>query len=283
MHGTVMGGGLEIALACHYRVAAPARDSRARSDARHHSGCRRNPADAAAHRRGAGAGVILSAQTGRRAQGAMRWASSTQMIEGDLRAGAIDYARSLIAAARGRGAPARCSVDRGNRHGRDLRALTAAGAQAVSESQRRPDRHRSRPQGDAVLLRGRPGVRNRRWSTRASRRSSRAVRCTCSSPNAKPAECPGLRDGCAAAADQVGRRHRCGHDGRRHCDLFRQCRHPRDDAGRERSALERGLANVDAHLSIHGEARPPHGGGQGAAHGADPQARSTTAICATLT
>jgi 3-hydroxyacyl-CoA dehydrogenase len=24
MHGTVLGGGLEIALACHYRVASPA-------------------------------------------------------------------------------------------------------------------------------------------------------------------------------------------------------------------------------------------------------------------
>ena len=30
MHGTVMGGGLEISLACHYRVAVPTARSRCR-------------------------------------------------------------------------------------------------------------------------------------------------------------------------------------------------------------------------------------------------------------
>ena len=48
MHGTVLGGGLEIALACHYRVAAAVRALRlSGSHARHHSGRRRHPAPAA--------------------------------------------------------------------------------------------------------------------------------------------------------------------------------------------------------------------------------------------
>ena len=56
MHGTVMGGGLEIALACHYRIAAPStRFGIARGHARHHSGRRRHAAHAAADRRRADA------------------------------------------------------------------------------------------------------------------------------------------------------------------------------------------------------------------------------------
>ena len=56
LHGTALGGGLEIALGCHYRIAAPSHPARpARNQARPHSRRRRHPTAAAAHRHGQGA------------------------------------------------------------------------------------------------------------------------------------------------------------------------------------------------------------------------------------
>ena len=96
MHGTVLGGGLEIGLACHYRVAA--------SGARFGmpevtlgiipgaGGTQRMPRLIGAER---ALDLILSAKPVDAKQ-AQSLGFIDAVIEGDLRAGAIDYARSLI-------------------------------------------------------------------------------------------------------------------------------------------------------------------------------------------
>ena len=102
MHGTVLGGGLEIALACHYRVAAPT----ARFGFPEVTlgiipgagGTQRLPrligADKALE-------LILSARPVA-AGTAVEYGFVDALIEGDLRAGAIAHVRSLLA--RGEGA-----------------------------------------------------------------------------------------------------------------------------------------------------------------------------------
>ena len=101
MHGTVLGGGLEIALACHYRVAAP--------------GTRFGlpevtlgiiPGAGGTQRLPRLIGVentlelILSARPVDAQQG-IKWGFLDAVIEGDLLAGAIAYARSLVSQGRG--------------------------------------------------------------------------------------------------------------------------------------------------------------------------------------
>jgi 3-hydroxyacyl-CoA dehydrogenase len=101
MHGTVMGGGLEIALACHYRVAAPS----ARFGMPEVTlgiipgagGTQRMPRliglDHALE-------LILSARPIDAAK-AQALGFIDAIIEGDLRAGAIQYTRSLLASGKG--------------------------------------------------------------------------------------------------------------------------------------------------------------------------------------
>jgi 3-hydroxyacyl-CoA dehydrogenase len=95
MHGTVMGGGLEIALACHYRVAAPG----ARFGLPEVTlgiipgagGTQRLP-------RLIGVEKTLELVIGARpvdARQALEMGFVDRLIEGDLRAGAIAYARTL--------------------------------------------------------------------------------------------------------------------------------------------------------------------------------------------
>ena len=101
MHGTVMGGGLEIALACHYRVAVPS----ARFGMPEVTlgiipgagGTQRMPRliglDHALE-------LILSARPVDAAK-ARELGFIDAIIDGDLRAGAIQYTRSLLAAGKG--------------------------------------------------------------------------------------------------------------------------------------------------------------------------------------
>jgi 3-hydroxyacyl-CoA dehydrogenase len=101
MHGTVMGGGLEIALACHYRIAAPgtkfALPEVTLGIIPGAGGTQRLPRLIGAER---ALDFILSAKPVT-AQQAVDLGFLDATVEGELRGGAIEYARSLLAAGRG--------------------------------------------------------------------------------------------------------------------------------------------------------------------------------------
>jgi 3-hydroxyacyl-CoA dehydrogenase len=111
MHGTVMGGGLEIALACHYRVASP----RTRFGMPEVTlgiipgagGTQRMPRLIGAER---ALDLILSAKPVD-AEQAQALGFLDAVIEGDLRSGAIAYARSLLAEGKGPRRTGAMSVD----------------------------------------------------------------------------------------------------------------------------------------------------------------------------
>jgi 3-hydroxyacyl-CoA dehydrogenase len=101
MHGTVMGGGLEIALACHYRIAAPATrfamPEVTLGIIPGAGGTQRLPRLIGAER---ALDFILSAKPVGAAQ-AKEMGFIDEVVEGDLRTAAIHYARSLLAARKG--------------------------------------------------------------------------------------------------------------------------------------------------------------------------------------
>ncbi|HEU5133816.1 MAG TPA: 3-hydroxyacyl-CoA dehydrogenase NAD-binding domain-containing protein [Steroidobacteraceae bacterium] len=101
MHGTVMGGGLELALACHYRVAAAttrfAMPEVTLGIIPGAGGTQRMPRLAGAQR---ALEFILSAKPVGTPQ-AREMGFLDDVIDGDLRAGAANYARSLLAAGKG--------------------------------------------------------------------------------------------------------------------------------------------------------------------------------------
>jgi len=111
MHGTVMGGGLEIALASHYRVAAPttkfALPEVTLGIIPGAGGTQRLPRLIGAER---ALDFILSAKPISALQ-AKDLGFLDEVIEGDLRAGAISYARSLLAAGKGPRRTGEMSVD----------------------------------------------------------------------------------------------------------------------------------------------------------------------------
>jgi 3-hydroxyacyl-CoA dehydrogenase len=101
MHGTVLGGGLEIALACHYRIAEP----RTRFGFPEVTlgiipgagGTQRLPRLIGAER---SLELILGARPVD-TRTALEHGFLDAVIEGDLRAGAVDYARRLLAEGKG--------------------------------------------------------------------------------------------------------------------------------------------------------------------------------------
>jgi 3-hydroxyacyl-CoA dehydrogenase len=101
MHGTVMGGGLEIALACHYRVAAAgtrfALPEVTLGIIPGAGGTQRLPRLIGAER---ALELILSAKPVDTAR-AKEIGILDEEIAGDMRAGAVAYARALLAAGRG--------------------------------------------------------------------------------------------------------------------------------------------------------------------------------------
>jgi 3-hydroxyacyl-CoA dehydrogenase len=111
MHGTVMGGGLEIALACHYRVAAPttrfALPEVTLGIIPGAGGTQRLPRLIGAAQ---ALDFILSAKPVD-AQRAKELGFLDQLIEGDLKSGAVAYARSVLAGGKGPRRTGEMSVD----------------------------------------------------------------------------------------------------------------------------------------------------------------------------
>jgi 3-hydroxyacyl-CoA dehydrogenase len=111
MHGTVMGGGLEIALACHYRIAAPATrfalPEVTLGIIPGAGGTQRLPRLIGAER---ALDFILSAKP-IGAQQAKELGFLDQTIDGDLRKGAVDFARSLVSGGKGPRRTGEMSVD----------------------------------------------------------------------------------------------------------------------------------------------------------------------------
>ena len=111
MHGTVMGGGLEIALACHYRIASPttrfALPEVTLGIIPGAGGSQRLPRLIGAER---ALDFILSARPVS-AQQAMELGFLDQTIDGDLKSSAVAYARRLLAECKGPRRTGDMSVD----------------------------------------------------------------------------------------------------------------------------------------------------------------------------
>ena len=187
IHGNALGGGLELAMACHYRVAVAERQGRsAGSAAGHHPGRRRHAAAAAAVRAAAGARDVHRRQA-------------------DLRGRALHGRhhrrdrRRRPARGRHRVRQARARRGRAPRKTRDLRTRSAIARPASPPARRRgrpgrPRAARAPPFAavDAIEAAmtldfdagSRAGARALR-RLRASR-PSRGRCATCSSPSAKP-------------------------------------------------------------------------------------------------
>jgi len=178
MHGTVMGGGLEIALACHYRVAAPGTrfgfPEVTLGIIPGAGGTQRMPRLIGVEKT---LELILTARpvdtTQARALGFV-----DAEIEGDLHAAAVAYARQLAAAGKGPRRTGSMSVDPST-------ATDTIIAQAMAQAEK------LYPNRTAAPCRSRRASSTRlRWSTKPRKPTSREAPCTPSSQSARPGASP---------------------------------------------------------------------------------------------
>ena len=93
IHGTAFGGGLEVAMACHYRVAVPqAQVGQPEGEARHHSRWRRARSACRAWRASRRRSRCARPASPVSAKDALAAGIVDELIEGDLRSGAIAFA-----------------------------------------------------------------------------------------------------------------------------------------------------------------------------------------------
>ena len=224
--GFALGGGLELALACHYRVAVEkTRAGAARGEARHPAGLGRHAAPAAHHPRARGR---AHDDPGRSDFGAAREGAGPGRRDRGRRP-ARGRARLREKARRGGQGPAthpRPAAQGGRRPEGRARGGARAGRE---ERERQPGARRDRQ------VQSRP--RSRCRSTRAARSSASAsntssTRCESKAlrhmffAERQTSKIPDVPEDTPVRDIKQGRRRRRRHHGRRHRDELRQRRHP---------------------------------------------------------
>ena len=240
VHGTPLGGGLELTLGCHFRVAA--------------AGTRLGlPEIKLGLIPGAGGTQRLPRLVGIEkalpmilsgdpipAKDALAAGLVDEIIEGDLVAGAVAFARKVLAEkrplhARARTARTSSRTIRANpakfdeivaQHAKKTRGLhaPAAAIEAIKLTLDTPIDEAQKKERDAVHE-----ARRRRSVEGAAPHLLR---------RARGRQGPGHRQGRAAARDQARRGDRRRHHGRRHLDELRQCRHSGDDHREQRGRAQ---------------------------------------------
>src|ERR1700728_2697727 len=220
LHGTSLGGGLEFALACHYRVAAAA----ARLGLPEVTlgiipgagGTQRMPRLIGAEK---ALELILSAKPISAPQ-ALEWGIIDAVIDGDLTSGALAFTNELLAAGRG---PRRTGEMRVDPSTASEEMFTRMTARAKREY---PNREAALTAIEAVRAAARlPLAEGLAFEEQLAHRSKATIESR-------------------GAHDTYRRRHRGRHDGRGHCDVFCQRRAPRDLA-RRRSGWARAWPRDD--------------------------------------
>ncbi len=243
LHGTALGGGFELALACHFRVAvAGARVGLPEVKLGllpGAGGTQRLPRLVGPEK------ALQMIVTGEPIGAAEARADGIidEIVEGDLTAAAIDFARRIVR----EGRPLRLVRDREEK-------LIGEGFADAAEALTRRLRGREAPAAcveavrNAIVLPfdGRAEARIRAVSQAGRRRSIKGA-ASCLLRRARGGQSAGHPGGDKAAPDRERRGHRRRHDGRRHRDVLRQCRHPRHHRrDRSRPACRKGLDRVAA-------------------------------------
>ena len=222
LHGTALGGGFELALACHFRVAV--------------AGARVGlPEVKLGLLPGAGGTQRLPRLIGPEkalkmivtgdpieAREALADGVIDEIVDGDLTAGAIAFARRVVAESR----PLRLVRDREDK-------LVAEGFADAAETLTRRLRGRDAPAAcveavrNAIVLPFDEGAEARRRAVpQAGRRRPIEGPASCLLRRARGGEGARHPGRNKAAPDRDGGGDRRRHDGRRHRDVLRQCRHP---------------------------------------------------------
>ena len=252
-----MGGGLEIALACHYRVASPRNALRMPgSHARHHSRRRRDAAHAAPDRRREDARARARRQARSTRRRRSRSASSMRSSRAICATPRSTMRRTLGRRRRARGARAIASVDPATRR---RRSSSGSGRDAARQY---PNRQAPLTAIEAVSASARLRCRRDSNTRRAGQRGQGDRRVAgalvhCSSPSERRAGCPDLPRGHRAAADaHAGAVVGAGTMGGGIAICFANAGSAGHVLDVSREALERGLADVDSDVRIDGQARP---------------------------
>ena len=265
MHGTVMGGGLEIALACHYRVAAPktrfAFPEVTLGIIPGAGGTQRMPRLIGIE---ATLAMVIDASPVDAAR-AIELGFVDAVVEGDLRAEAVAYARTLTQVRR-----------TGDRPVEPVDPKTIEGFREQARK-RYPNRQAALVAIAAIEASAtRPFAQGLRYETELVNQAKATVESKALVhvffAERETRKIPGIGAGGAAAAGEVRRHRRRRHDGRRHRDLLCERRHPGHAARHQhaRTSIAAWRA-VGSHLRVDGQARPPDGRGQGQAPRADPR------------